>query len=156
MTFTSQTAKHLKDVYFGGNWTSVNYKNTLSEIDWKEATIKIEGCNTIATLVYHTNYYIEAVTKVLKGKPLNAKDEFSFETPPITSEEDWRKLIEKSLNDAHAFTELIQKLPETILQEDFTDNKYGNYFRNLHGIIEHCHYHLGQIVILKKLITNNA
>ena len=31
--------------------------------------------------------------------------------------------------------------------------KYGNYFRNLTGIIEHLHYHLGQIVLIKKLIA---
>jgi hypothetical protein len=30
--------------------------------------------------------------------------------------------------------------------------KYGNYYRNLHGIIEHTHYHLGQIVLIKKLL----
>jgi hypothetical protein len=28
--------------------------------------------------------------------------------------------------------------------------KYGNYYRNIHGIIEHIHYHLGQIVLIEK------
>jgi len=47
---------------------------------------------------------------------------------------------------------LIEQLPETKLGETFSDEKYGTYYRNLHGIIEHNHYHVGQIVIIKKLL----
>ena len=31
--------------------------------------------------------------------------------------------------------------------------KYGTYYRNFHGLIEHAHYHLGQIVLIKKLVA---
>jgi hypothetical protein len=48
----------------------------------------------------------------------------------------------------------ISELPETILWENFTSEKYGNYYRNLQGIIEHTHYHLGQIVIIKKMLKH--
>jgi len=34
------------------------------------------------------------------------------------------------------------------------EEKYGNYYRNFHGIIEHCHYHLGQIVLIKKMLLS--
>ncbi len=44
----------------------------------------------------------------------------------------------------------IEQLPESKLWETFSDEKYGNYYRNIHGIIEHIHYHLGQIVLIKK------
>jgi len=43
-------------------------------------------------------------------------------------------------------------LPESKLSETFLDEKYGNYYRNIHGIIEHTHYHLAQIVLIKKLL----
>ncbi len=46
----------------------------------------------------------------------------------------------------------MEQLPEHKLWEDFTDKKYGNYYRNFHGIIEHSHYHLGQIVLIKKIL----
>ena len=48
--------------------------------------------------------------------------------------------------------QLVERLPQETLWEDFTDKKYGTYYRNLHGIIEHTHYHLGQILIIKKII----
>jgi hypothetical protein len=60
--------------------------------------------------------------------------------------------IQTVLNDAALFANAIEQLDDTILQKKFTAAKYGNYFKNLVGIIEHTHYHLGQIVILHKLI----
>jgi hypothetical protein len=47
---------------------------------------------------------------------------------------------------------LIEQIPEAMLWEYLADEKYGVYYRILHGIVEHFHYHLGQIVIMKRLI----
>lgn len=58
MSLVQQIAKQFRQVYFGGNWTSVNFKETLSDVDWKQATAKIHSFNTIAMLVFHTNYYV--------------------------------------------------------------------------------------------------
>jgi len=154
MNTTAQIAKHFREVHFGGNWTASNLKDQLTDINWQQATEQVGSFNTIATLVFHMNYYVSAVTKVLEGGPLIAKDAYSFDHPPITTEADWEALLNKTWNEAETFAQLIEVLPDAILWEDLTHEKYGNYYRNLHGIIEHCHYHLGQIVILKKLLSN--
>ena len=147
-----EIAKHLRDVYFGGNWTSVNIKETLSGINWEQAVTKINSLNTIAGLVFHTNYYVNAILKVFKGLPLDAHDRFSFDLPPITSADDWENLVNKSLSAAEELAMLVEQLPFERLGENFAEEKYGSYNRNLHGLIEHTHYHLGQIVIIKKLL----
>ena len=152
MTLTTQIAKHFREIHFGDNWTSSNLKDNLAGITWQQATTQIYSLNTIATLVYHMNYYVSAALKVLHGEPLNAKDEYSFNYPPISSGEDWEKLLDKTWTDAENFAGLIEQLPERRLWEDFTDKKYGNYYRNIHGIIEHNHYHLGQIALIKKIL----
>ena len=149
---SQQIAKHLKEVCSGGNWTSVNLKDTLAGITWQQATTQVYGLNTIATLVYHAGYYMSAVLKVLEGEPLVAKDSLSFDHPPITSQDDWEQLVNKCLADGAQFASLIEQLPDSILGSSFTGEKYGSYYRNLHGIIEHTHYHLGQIVIIKKIL----
>ena len=125
MNLTEQIAKQLRGVYFGGNWTSVNLKETLADVTWRQAIIKVYTFNTIAVLVYHMNYYVSAVLEVLQGESLNAHDKYSFDHSPVLSRED---------------------------RETFSDEKYGNYYRNIHGIIEHMHYHLGQIVLIKKIL----
>ena len=152
MNLTEQTAKHLRDVHFGGNWTAVNLKDSLAGITWQQATTKVHSFNTIAALVYHMNYYIGAASKVLQGGPLDAHDKYSFDLPPIQSQNDWEKLLDKTWSDAENFAGMIEQMPESKLAENFSDGKYGTNYRNLNGIIEHIHYHLGQIVLIKKLL----
>jgi hypothetical protein len=152
MNLTAQIARHFREVHFGGNWTSVNLKDSLAGITWQQATTKVASLNTIAALVYHINYYVSAVLKVLEGGPLDAHDKYSFDLPLIESDEDWEKLLNKTWTDAKNFANLIEQLTESKLENDFSEKKYGSYYRNLHGIIEHTHYHLGQIVLIKKII----
>ena len=156
MNLSAQIAKHFRDVHFGGNWTSVNLKETLADVTWEQATTKIYSLNTIATLVFHINYYVTAITEVLQGEPLTAKDKYSFDLPPIQNQEDWEKLLNKTWNDAGIFVKMIEQLPQSKLGDIFSEEKYGTYYRNLHGVIEHTHYHLGQIVLIKKIILQST
>lgn len=150
---SQQIAKHFKEVYFGGNWTHSNLKQQLTDVTWIQATQQIHNLNTIATLTYHIHYYTLAITEVLKGHPLQAKDELSFNHPPIKSEKDWNTFLENTWKEAECFVDLINQLPDDKLDHFFMDKKYGIYYRNLHGLIEHSHYHLGQISLIKKIIT---
>ena len=152
MNLPAQISKQLRDVYFGGNWTAVNLKETLEDVTWQQATTKVYSFNTIASLVYHMNYYVRAVIKVLQGTPLDAHDKYNFNCPPIQSQEDWEELLDNLWTEAENFATLVQQLQESKLGEIFSDEKYGNYYRNIHGIIEHTHYHLGQIVLIKKIL----
>lgn len=155
MSLSTQIAKHFREIHFGGNWTSSNLKDNLADLSWQQAVNKVYDFNTIATLVYHTHYFVQAVLQVLQGEPLNASDKLSLSHPPILSQKDWETFLEKVWADAESFAKLVEQLPEHILWEDFTDGKYGNYYRNLHGIIEHTHYHLGQIVLIKKILAQS-
>lgn len=156
MSQTKLIAKHLREVYFGGNWTTSNLKDQLASITYKQATATVYDFNSIAMLLYHATYYTDILIQVLNGKPLIAKDADSFLLPSINSEEDWQALQTKALTDATLAATLIEQLPDSVLTEHFVDEKYGNYFRNLHGIIEHLHYHLGQIVLIKKIVQMNG
>ena len=152
MDLNYQIAKHLREVHFGGNWTSVNLKDVLSDLEWEQSVTQVDSLNTIAALVYHINYYVRAILKVLEAGPLDSKDIYSFDLPPIRSKEDWEKLKEQSWTDTEKLAKLIEELPDRKLGESFSDEKYGSYYRNLHGLVEHTHYHLGQIMLIKKLI----
>jgi len=156
MNVTAQVAKQLRDVHFGGNWTASNLKQHLSDVTWQQATTKIPSFNTIAALVYHMNYYVSAVIKVLQGGPLDAHDKFSFDHPPVLSQQDWENLLDKTWVDAEALATLIEQVPDAKLSENFLDGKYGTWYRNLDGVVEHIHYHLGQIVLIKKMLVKST
>src|SRR5205085_8813853 len=100
---------------------------------WQHATTKLHSFNTIAALAFHINYYVEVMLKVLEGEPLVGHDKLSFDLPPIQSQQDWEKLLNKMWSDAEKFATLVEELPESKLQENFSDGKYGNYYRNLSG-----------------------
>lgn len=154
MSTTKHIAKHLKEVYFGKNWTWSNLKEHLADVTWQQATTKVHNFNTIAALTYHIHYFVHAALMVLQGNQLDAHDKYSFDHPPIESETDWTNFLNTVWTDAQLFTELVEQLPEDTLWQTFANEKYGNYYRNLQGIVEHSHYHLGQIVIVKKLINS--
>jgi len=156
MNLQAQIAKQFRDVHFGGNWTSSNLREHLADVTWQQATTQVYSFNSIATLVYHMNYYVSAVLKVLQGVPLDASDKYSFDLSPILCQQDWEKLLDKTWADAEGFASMVEQLPEQKLGDTFSDEKYGNYYRNIHGVIEHIHYHLGQIVLIKKILLQVA
>lgn len=155
MSLSKQIATHFREIHFGGNWTSSNLKDHLADITWQQAITQVYSFNTIAALVFHINYFVSAVLKVLQGEALNAHDKYSFDHPPILSQEDWENFLNKVWMDAENFASLVEELPESKLYEIFAEEKYGTYYRNIHGIIEHAHYHLGQIVLIKKILIQN-
>ena len=147
-----QLAKHLREVHFGGNWTFSNLKEQLSDVSWEEAQTQVYGLNTIHTLLVHCTYYVGTITRVLQGGELNSSDKESFVHPPLHSQKEWEELKDKAWADAEVLAALIEKLPDTKLAEVFKDPKYGTTYRNLAGLIEHFHYHLGQMALIKKII----
>ena len=152
MNLTALIGKQIREVHFGGNWTDVNLRDTLKGVTWQQSITKIDHLNTIAALVFHINYFTTAVIKVLEGGALTSSDKYSFDLPPIQSGEDWENLKNNNWEDAERLAKLVENLPAERLEEDFTDKKYESYYKNIQGIIEHAHYHLGQIVLIKKLI----
>lgn len=155
MSHSAQIARHFRELHFGGNTTGVNFKNVLRAVSWEQAARRIHFMHPVSTLVFHVNYYVAAVLQVLKGGPLDAHDKFSFDAPAIESANDWERLLAKFWKDADAFAAMVEQMPESALLNNMADPKYGNWYRNLHGIIEHSHYHLGQIALIKKLVTHS-
>lgn len=150
---SKQIALHLKEFYYGKNWTWSNLKEVLEGIDWQMAETKIESFNTISTLVFHINYYLGMQNDVFKGGSLVGSDKLSFDPPSISSEEEWESLKDHVFKSADEWIKLVSKLNDDLLPTPFVEKKYGSYYRNLLGAIEHSHYHLGQIVLLKKLLS---
>ncbi|HYG52777.1 MAG TPA: DUF1572 domain-containing protein, partial [Flavobacteriales bacterium] len=125
MNHPQHIAKHLQDVHFGGNWTWSNLNDVLADVDWQQATKQLHDLNTIAKLTFHIHYFVAAVLSVLEGNPLEAHDKYSFDVPPINSQEDWDKLRTKALKDAKKAAALIEQLPENKLWDTFVLEKYG-------------------------------
>lgn len=154
MKSTAKIANRFKEVILDGTWVAnTNYKDQLDNLDWKIAVTPIQNLNSIAVLAQHIHYYINGINQVFKGGPLDIKDQFSFDFSPIQSQLEWETFLNKFWMDAETFISLIKQLPDEKLDEGFVDEKYGTYRRNIDCMIEHSYYHLGQIVLIKKLLN---
>lgn len=153
MTRSENIASRAKEVLLNGHWiANTNMKTQVQSVTWNEAIQKVDSLNTIAALTFHINYYLSGLVNVFEGGKLEIHDKFSFDAPPIQSEEDWKKLVDDFLSNATKFIEHIEKMNDSKLDEPFVDVNYGTYQRNIEGIIEHTYYHLGQISLIKKMV----
>jgi len=91
---------------------------------------------------------------VFEGGPLEIRDKFSFDLQQIKSKEDWDSLFRELCTNAEKFANHVELMSDEKLEETFVDEKYGNYRRNIEGVIEHSYYHLGQISLIKKMIPD--
>ena len=149
-----ELANRFREVILDGTWiANTNFKNQLEDLKYEIAIKKFENLNSIAVLAQHINYYIQGMNNVFKGGNLEIKDKFSFDFEVIKSQQEWNNFLNIFWNDTNDFAEFVEKISEEKLEEFFTDQKYGSYKRNINAMIEHSYYHLGQIVLIKKIIT---
>jgi len=146
-------ANRLREVLLNGRWiANTNYKAQIESLTCQQAIEQVENLNTIAALTFHIDYYLGGILTVFDGGGLEIRDKYSFDLPPIKSEADWRKLVERFLTNAEKFAKQVEQMTDEKLEETFVDEKYGTYLRNIEGVIEHAYYHLGQISLIKKMI----
>jgi len=153
MTHSGYLASRLREVLLNGTWiANTNCSDQIQHYPWMLAIRQVSNLNSVALLTFHLNYYLKGLLHVLNGGQLEIRDKFSFDMPPITSEDDWKELVRSFLMHAEAFAQKVEELPDALLDEPFTDEKYGTYLRNIEGVIEHSYYHLGQMVLIRKLL----
>lgn len=153
MKATSALAKRLKEVIINGKWVAgTNVKEQLADLTYEQAVIQVKGLNSIAALTFHINYYISGVCDFFENGRLEIRDKYSFDMPPIKSEDDWANLKNQLISNTEKLASHIENLSDSDLSKVFVDEKYGDYRRNIEGMIEHCYYHFGQIRLIKRLL----
>jgi hypothetical protein len=150
---STQIARRLREVFLDGRFiANTNYKEQLAGVSWKQATTQIGNLNAIVALTYHINYYLQGLLHVFNGGALEIRDKYSFDHPSVKSEQDWDTMVHTLFTNAEKFADRVAQFPNEKLEEPFVDPKYGTYLRNIEAVIELSYYHLGQIVLIRKMI----
>jgi hypothetical protein len=98
---------------------------------------------------------LAGLNNAFESGKLEIRDKYSFDLPPIHSEIEWNELVVDFLNNAEKFATKVDTMDDSTFDQPFIDPKYGTYLRNIEGVIEHSYYHLGQISLIRKMITQN-
>jgi hypothetical protein len=147
-------ANRIREVLLDGRWiANTNYQEHLLITSWEQAVGKVGDLNTIAALTYHINYYLDGLLRAMETGILDIRDRYSFDLPPIRSAADWDALVRLFLQNAESFAQAVEQMEDHTFDLPFIDEKYGSTLRNIEGVIEHSYYHLGQVVLLRKMLN---
>jgi len=152
MKITELIAQHLLEVHEGNNWTEVDVTQTLRDVTRAEATYRtIASPNTIAALLRHLTFWNRVIVKRINGIRVEEPEDNGYFVPDLLEEADWEQLKADNLKSAHELAAAIRQFDVDALEQPILP-EHSTAYRNLQGSVEHVHYHLGQMVILKKLI----
>ena len=149
-----ELAKRFSDVILNNSWVANNsYKNQLTDLPLEVVLFKYQSLHNIAALAQHVHYYIAGILNVFNGGNLDIKDIYSFDFPPKNTIEQWHSFLAVFWTEAASFIQKLEEMDENTLNSIFVKKEYGTYYFNINTLIEHSYYHLGQIVLIKKLIS---
>jgi uncharacterized damage-inducible protein DinB len=155
MTMTEQLAENLLNVFEGENWTEVSIADILFDISYVEAGQKTAASqNSIAGLVHHLLYWNSVILQRIQNDDPEIPEINGFDVQVLASERDWQLLIAQTRRSFTELAEAIKLFPPDQLNHPTNFGK-STFRKNLFGIVEHAYYHLGQIVVIKKLIRAN-
>lgn len=156
MNIQTQIAQHLLQVTEGDNWTDVNIADIIKDISVEEATHRTEASpNTIASLIHHLSYWNRIMIQRINGIKPDIPESNGFDVPHLRTDQDWGNLKADYFASVQELADAILKVDEARLEQPIVEG-YSSVYKNLQGTVEHVHYHLGQIVILKKLVRAKA
>jgi len=151
MKITDLVVQHIVEVFEGGNWTEVSLKDVLENLDYREATTVTKASyNTIAALLHHLTFYNDVVSMRLMGIDPEIDSTNGFNVPSIKNEQDWCQLKDAAFASVQNLADAVRKFPVEKLAEH-TPSGHSTYYKTLHGIAEHAHYHIGQMFLIKRL-----
>jgi uncharacterized damage-inducible protein DinB len=144
--------KLFNDHYDGSPWLDVSIADQLDGISHTMAKKKIGNCNSIWQLVYHMMQWRLQNMKRISGKIAHAPDHNFIVDIQDTSSQAWEQLKVDFKKTHHTFVEFLSQYDEADFDQIYSPNDHS-YYEHIQGILIHDAYHLGQIVLLRKLLN---
>ncbi|MCC6584755.1 MAG: DinB family protein [Chitinophagales bacterium] len=136
----------------GNNWTGINAEQALKDISAETATKRINSNHlNIAELTAHLACWNNVISKRLEGVNYTPVIEEDFPVINELSGEQWQILKQDFFNSFEILIRALSQKEDVSLDQPIFEEGTSVY-RNVHGQVSHLHYHLGQIVLLKKII----
>ena len=152
MIITHLIAAHIRKVYEGSNWTEVSIAGAISNISFQQARqLTAASPNTIASILHHLSYWNEIMRQRMQNNNPEITADNGFYIEALKNEDDWQALKQEAHQSFIQLADAVLHFPDELLDTTYTTGK-STYYKNLQGIAEHAHYHLGQMVIIKNLL----
>ncbi len=152
MTESQRIQSLFKDLYHGHPWLDVTLQDTLNRITASQANQRpIKDGNTIWEIVNHIIAWRENVLKRVQGQVLQTPSNNYIEKITTASEKAWVDTLKALENTQKEWLYFLSSFSEADFSNEYSVNKL-TYYQHIHGILQHDAYHLGQIVLLAKMV----
>jgi|SRR6185312_9972296 len=152
MKDSKRIKKLFEDLYNGRPWIDVTIMDTLKNISAEQAAKKvIPERNSIWQIVNHIIAWRENILLRVQGNEMVTPNNNYFTQLEIISETEWQKALERLANSQEQWIHFLENFDESQFDKIYASNKM-TYYEHIHGILQHDAYHLGQIVLLSKLV----
>ncbi|MGB4845339.1 MAG: DinB family protein [Ferruginibacter sp.] len=146
----NRIVKQFEALQHGDCWIGCNFKEVLHAVDYKKAMMSIDGnANSIWMLVAHITYWRTSVVNRLTGSD-NPPPFSDFHLPDEANAETWHQALQDFEAAYHLLRNAIHHFNEDNLDKPSVKPEQTNYELIL-GCLQHDAYHLGQIMLLKKV-----
>jgi uncharacterized damage-inducible protein DinB len=143
-------------IYAGTPWYGDSITDILDQVNEKTAFLQsVKNAHSIAQLVWHMNYWRQALIKRLKGDSSykgSMKSEANWSTPEKLKSIGWDKIKTLLDESQHDLTTLLSKQNDSLLTKPYTEK--ACYEDLIVGILQHDLYHTGQIAYLKSILVH--
>lgn len=139
-------------LYDGYPWLGVNLLDTLQKLDANQASQKtLPYCNSIWEITNHLIHWRLNVLERVQDKVLKTPSNNYVEAIKNTSNEAWLDTLQRLELTQNQWLHFLKTVKTEDLEKKYPVNNM-TYYEQIHGIIQHDAYHLGQIVLLSKLV----
>ncbi|KLT68290.1 MULTISPECIES: DinB family protein [unclassified Flavobacterium] len=141
-----------QSIYNGDPWLEVTLENTLKNVTAAQAYRKINPrLNTIWEIVNHLIQWRRNILRRVQGETVTTPDHNYFVPVLDSSEAAWEQSLQSLAKSQELWNAFLDTFDDGNFEKIYPTNNH-TYYEHIHGIIQHDVYHLGQIVILKKLL----
>ena len=141
-----------QSIYNGNPWLEVTLAHTLENVTAEQANRKINpNLNTIWEIVNHLIQWRRNILRRVEGETVLTPDHNYFVPILDPSEAAWEQSLQSLAKSQELWNAFFESFDDSDLAKIYVNNGH-TFYEHIHGIIQHDVYHLGQIVILKKLL----
>ena len=139
------------DLHDGSPWIDVNFMDSLKNLSPEDAIKKPYDLNSIWQLLVHIISWRKLNMQRLQGSQVNTPDHNFILPVTDTSETAWQNLLNEFRNSNQEWLNYLSSINDAEL-ERINETNGMSYYKQIHGILQHDCYHLGQIVMLSRLV----
>ncbi len=152
MTELKRLYHSFASLYKGDSWLGITIASVLAGIDARQAAQRIiPRSNTIWEITEHMISWRENVMQRLNGRIMTTPEHNYFTPIADSSASAWQDTINRFEQTQEAWLHFLDRFPASSLETIYPPNQL-TYYEHIQGVLQHDAYHLGQIVMLTRLV----